>query len=82
MNLSSVLVNARPQALHRLREGLAALHGIEVHAATEDGRLIVTIEGDSVQAIADLFAQINQQPGVLSAAMAYHQFEPDPDEEA
>ena len=82
MNLSSVLVNARPQALHRLREGLSALRGVEVHAATEDGRLIVTIEGDSVQAIADLFAQINQQPGVLSAAMVYHQFEPDPDEEA
>ncbi|MBL8375884.1 chaperone NapD [Accumulibacter sp.] len=82
MNLSSVLVNARPQALHRLREGLSALRGVEVHAATEDGRLIVTIEGDSAQAVADLFAQINQQPGVLSAAMVYHQFEPDPDEEA
>ncbi|MBK7675111.1 MAG: chaperone NapD [Candidatus Accumulibacter sp.] len=82
MNLSSVLVNARPQVLHRLREGLAALGGVEVHAATEDGRLIVTIEGDSAQAVADLFAQINQQPGVLSAAMVYHQFEPDPDEEA
>lgn len=82
MNISSVLVHARPQALHQVQQALSALGGTEVHAATDDGRLIVTIEADSVQAVADLFAHINQQPGVLSASMVYHQFEPDPDEEA
>ena len=50
--------------------------------ATESGQMIVTIEADSTQAVANLFAQINEQPGVLSASMVYHQFEPDPDEEA
>jgi nitrate reductase NapD len=61
---------------------MSALAGVEVHAASENGRLIVIIEADSVQAVADIFAQINQQPGVLAASMVYHQFEPDPDEEA
>ncbi|MBK8386375.1 MAG: chaperone NapD [Candidatus Accumulibacter sp.] len=65
-----------------VRERLSALAGVEVHAASENGRLIVIIEADSVQAVADIFAQINQQPGVLAASMVYHQFEPDPDEEA
>ena len=82
MNISSVLVYARPQDLQLVREQLSALAGVEVHAASENGRLIVIIEADSVQAVADIFAQINQQPGVLAASMVYHQFEPDPDEEA
>ncbi len=82
MNISSVLVNARPERIAQVREGLLALSGVEVHAATEDGRLIVTIEADSDQAVADMFAEINQQPDVLSVAMVYHQYESDPDEEA
>lgn len=82
MDISSVLVNAQPHALHLVQRGLAALHGVEIHTVTVDGRLILTIEADSAQAAADTFAQINQQPGVLSASMVYHQFETDPDKEA
>lgn len=82
MNISSVLVNARPEKVKQVQDGLLALTGVEVHAATDDGRLIVTIEADSDQAVADMFTAINQQPGVLSAAMVYHQYESDPDEEA
>lgn len=82
MNISSVLVNARPERIPQVHDGLLALAGVEVHAVTEDGRLIVTIEADSDQAVANLFEAINQQPGVLSASMVYHQYESDPDEEA
>lgn len=81
MNISSVLVSAWPEAITRVKASLCAL-GVEVHVATESGQMIVTIEADSTQAVANLFAQINEQPGVLSASMVYHQFEPDPDEEA
>ena len=82
MNISSVLVNARPEKVKQVQDDLLALTGVEVHAATDDGRMIVTIEADSDQAVADMFATINHQPGVLSAAMVYHQYESDPDEEA
>ncbi|MBL8424714.1 MAG: chaperone NapD [Candidatus Accumulibacter phosphatis] len=82
MNISSVLVNARHEAITRVKASLCALGGVEVHVVTESGQMIVTIEADSDQAVANLFARINEQPGVLSASMVYHQFEPDPDEEA
>jgi len=87
MNISSVLVNARPEVLPQVQGKLLALSGVEVHAATDKGQLIVTIEADSDQAdsdraAADMFTTISRQPGVLSAALVYHQFEPDPDEEA
>ena len=44
MNISSVLVNARPERIDEVRGGLLALDGVEIHAATEEGRMIVTIE--------------------------------------
>jgi len=82
MNISSLLVNARPEALPQVQGNLLALGGVEVHAATDSGQLIVTIEADSDRAAADLFTKISQQPGVLSTSLVYHQFESDPDEEA
>jgi nitrate reductase NapD len=81
ISISSVLVNARPDLLHKAQAGLAALPGVEVHVVTEDGRLIVTIEADSAQSVAEMFAVIGQQPGVLSASMVYHQYESNPDQE-
>lgn len=82
MNISSVLVSARPGMAAQVRSCLQALNGVEVHAVSEDGRLVVTIEADSDQSVADMFTEINQQAGVLSVAMVYHQYESDPDEEA
>lgn len=82
MNISSILVNVRTEQIAQVQQELATLNGVEVHAATEEGRLIVTIEADSDQAVANMFEVINHLPGVLSASMVYHQYESDPDEEA
>lgn len=81
MNISSVLVNARPEKVMQVQGDLCARAGVEVHAASAEGRLIVTIEAESDRAVADIFEQINRQPGVLSVSMVYHHFESDPDGE-
>lgn len=81
ISISSVLVNAKPEWIGRVQEGLATLPGVEVHAVTEDGRLIVTIEASFDQSVANTFEAINQLPGVLAASMVYHQYETDPDRE-
>ncbi len=81
MNISSVLVNARPEKVMQVQDGLRACAGVEVHAASDDGRLIVTIEAESDRAVADMFEEINRQPGVLSVSMVYHHYESDPDGE-
>ena len=82
MNISSVLVNVRSGLLRQVQDDLATLNGVEVHAATEEGRLIVTIEAGSDKDVANMFEVINHLPGVLSVSMVYHQYESDPDEEA
>ncbi|MEW6690749.1 MAG: chaperone NapD, partial [Pseudomonadota bacterium] len=43
-NISGVVLRARPENVAAVRESLAALPGVEVHAASEDGRIVVTLE--------------------------------------
>jgi len=82
MDISSVIVGARPERAPHLKFLLEALDGVEVHAVADDGRMIVTIEAASERDTATTYETIALQPGVLSVAMVYHQIESNPDEEA
>jgi len=82
INISSVILGVLPESAPSVRLALSALAGVEVHALTEDGRMIVTIEAADEGATVSSFETIRQLPGVLSAALVYHQYETDPDEEA
>ena len=75
MNISGVIVHARPERVTDVEHALTAMTGVEVHAATDDGRLIVTVEDDDDRMLADTVMSLHNVPGVLSAAMVYHQFE-------
>ncbi len=75
MNISGVLVLARPEAAGTVKQRLAAMPGVEVHAVSEQGRLVVTVEEDDTRMMADTVAEVQNMPGVLSAAMIYHHYE-------
>ncbi len=77
MNISGVLVRVRPERLDEVETALAALAGVEIHARTPDGRLIVTVEAAGDRALGDRLIHIQDLPGVLAASMVYHQFEDD-----
>ena len=82
MNISSIIVHAKPAELSSVRGNLEQIPGVEVHAATDDGKLVVTIETDTDGETAGTFDRINTMDGVMSAAMVFHQFESDPEREA
>jgi nitrate reductase NapD len=48
-----------------------------VHAVTSTGKMIVTLETTSEHEIAARLSDINGLPGVVSAALVFHQFEPE-----
>ena len=75
MNISGVLVKAYPQHLPSIEKVLTSMEGVEVHGNNEDGRMVVTVQQHSANNISDTLVQIQDVPGVLSAAMIYHQFE-------
>ena len=75
MNISGVLVKAYPEHLMSIEKVLTTMVGVEVHGNNEDGRIVITVEDESANNISDTLVQIQDVPGVLSAAMIYHQFE-------
>ena len=81
MNISSVIVHARPDSAELLRAGLTAIAGVEVHAASAAGKLILTIETDNDRDMADRYEAIGRMDEVMSLAMVYHQTESDPEME-
>ena len=44
--------------------------------------MIVTIESDGDRETTQTYEAIQQLPGVMSLAMVYHHFEPDPEKES
>ena len=75
MNISGVLVKAYPENITTIEEVISQMEGVEVHGNNEDGRIVITVEQESANNISDTLVQIQDVPGVLSAAMIYHQFE-------
>jgi nitrate reductase NapD len=75
MNISGVIVHARPERIHDVRMALERLPGVEVHAVTETGRLVVTVEEGEEQTSGRASMELHNIDGVLSAAMIYHHYE-------
>lgn len=71
MNISSLIVRSRPEALVRVRRALEALSGVEIHTVTEDGRIVLTLEDSDTGSAADAFVKIHDVDGVLAASMVY-----------
>ncbi len=71
MNISSVILRARPEKLGGVRSDLAAMPGVEIHADGNDGRLVLTIEDGEGYAPADIFLKLHQLDGVISASLVY-----------
>lgn len=81
MNISSAIVYAKPAQDQVLRAHLSQIDGVEVHASTSDGKLIVTIESENDRTAVDTYEAIERMDCVLSVAMIFQQTESNPDQE-
>lgn len=77
MNISGIVVHASPDNIDTIRTQLEQIPGVEVHAASAEGKMVVTIEKPGDRETTDIFEEISRIPGILSTAMVYHHFEPD-----
>ena len=73
MNISGVIVKAYPKNILSIERILTSIDGVEVHGNNEDGRIVITVEQDNANSISDTLVEIQDVPGVLSAAMIYQQ---------
>lgn len=79
MNISGVLVYARPDKTDSVSKMLSEFNGVEVHAC-DHGKLVVTIEDEHTGALADRVIQFQDLPNILSVAVVYHHDEGNDDE--
>ena len=76
LNVCGVLVHAHPEKIDAVEAGCAAIPGVETHGRGEGGRVIVTIEDTEDVKASDALARLNKVPGVIAAALVYHEFDP------
>jgi len=73
VNLSGVLVVAKPEWLGQVVDALKILDGVEVHQVEADsGRIIVVQEASDIHAEIDGLKRIKALPHVIMAEMVYH----------
>jgi periplasmic nitrate reductase NapD len=71
MNISSVILRARPEKLAGVHNALAAIPGVEIHADCGDGRLVLTIEDGEGYAQTEVFLKLHELDGVISVSLVY-----------
>jgi nitrate reductase NapD len=75
LHITSLVVHATPKRAPGIAAGLEALPGAQVHAVSEGGKLVVTLEADSTDAMLAQIGHIQRTPGVLSATVVYQAIE-------
>jgi nitrate reductase NapD len=75
LHVAGVVVHAAPARMNEVQRALADFPGVEVHAASPAGKLVVTIESDSTAEATALLGAIHRLDGVLSAALVYQHHE-------
>lgn len=77
LNISGIVVHAHPDNIGKVSAMLEEIPGVEIHGASEIGKLVVTVEKADDRESADTYEQISKLPGVLAVSMVYHHFEPE-----
>ncbi len=75
MNICGCLVHVVPTAVPEARAQIEAFDGVEVHAQTDDGRLVVVVEDTETAFASDILMKLHQVPGVITLTINYHHFE-------
>ncbi len=78
MSICSLVVQARPENLASVSENLSAMEGVEIHASSEAGKLVVTIDHPQREVCSQTMMDMQNIPGVLSSSLIYEYFEENP----
>jgi len=71
VHISSLVVHAAPKRLGVIEDAIGAMPGALVHGSSPQGKLVVTLETATADAMLSLVTMIQRTDGVLSAAMVY-----------
>ena len=78
MSISSLVIHTRPEKTDLVQTELTRFPGVEVHAATDDGRLVVTVDQRDDSEASETFIKLQDVEGVISTSLVYSYFENNP----
>lgn len=78
MNICGCLVHVARDKVVAARARMEATDGVEVHAQSDDGRLVVVVEDTGEALASDTIMALHQIPGVHSLTLSYHHFDDTP----
>ena len=73
LHIASLVVLARPEMFDGVKANLPLHDGLELHQESAAGKLVVVLEAVHEDQILQCIDQINNLPGVLNAALIYHE---------
>ncbi|MDD0841979.1 MULTISPECIES: chaperone NapD [Pseudomonadaceae] len=73
LHIASLLVHCHPEQLDAVRANLARLPDLELHQSSPAGKQVVVLEAHDEHTILERLHGIQQLPGVLGAALIYHE---------
>lgn len=71
MNVSSIVVKTTPENMKTVMAAINSLDFCEVHFHDKQGRIIVTIEGESIHDQIEIMKRVQNMPFVLHADLMY-----------
>ena len=71
LHIASLVVHALPAALAAVRGAVEEIDGAEIHAASPVGKLVVTLEQPSADAMTAAVVAVQRLPGVLAATLVW-----------
>ncbi len=81
MNISSAILHIAPGRIDEARSALLAMSGLEIHAETPEGKMVVVLEDDDLESAANKYVALHAAPGVASVAMVYQYSDDDKETE-
>jgi nitrate reductase NapD len=75
MTICSLVVYARPEKAPVVAKTIETFEGVEVHAATAEGKLVVLLDHPDRTYCSETIMDLNNVDGVLSTSLVYEYFE-------
>lgn len=73
-HVASFVAHAMKKNITQVTEEITCTEGAEIHAVSEEGKIVFTLEASSQKKIGCLIDQLKHHVGLLSLSPIYHQF--------
>ena len=71
----SLVVYTSAEYAESVRKAIESLKGAEVPVSNEVGKMVVVLEGNSKDGLAESFDKIKTIPGVITVSLVYHRMD-------